>query len=79
MSRIINISEAASIALHGIILIAKSNKMINAIQIAEKGWKQACIDSVPLRKGLNVVDGKVVYKGVAEAFDLPYEKVESVL
>ncbi|MBT3206734.1 MAG: Rrf2 family transcriptional regulator [Bacteroidetes bacterium] len=36
MSRIINISEAASIALHGIILIAKSNKMINAIQIAEK-------------------------------------------
>jgi len=33
-----------------------------AIQIAEKGWKQACIDSVPLRKGLNVVDGKVVYK-----------------
>jgi len=50
-----------------------------AIDIAEKGWKQACIDSVPLRKGLNVVDGKVVYKGVAEAFNLPFEKVESVL
>jgi len=50
-----------------------------AIQIAEKGWKQACIDSEPLRKGLNVVDGKVVYQGVAEAFNLPYEKVESVL
>ena len=50
-----------------------------AIQIAEKGWKQACIDSVPLRKGLNVVDGKIVYKGVAEAFNLPYEEVESVL
>ena len=50
-----------------------------AIQIAEKGWKQACIDSEPLRKGLNVVNGKVVYEGVAEAFGLPYEKVESVL
>lgn len=50
-----------------------------AIQIANKGWKQACTDSVPLRKGLNVVDGKVVYEGVAEAFNLPYEKVESVL
>ena len=50
-----------------------------AIQIAEKGWKQACIDSEPLRKGLNVVDGKVVYKGVAEAFDLPYHDVNSVL
>ena len=50
-----------------------------AIQIAEKGWKQACIDSEPLRKGLNVVEGKVVYKGVAEAFDLPYHEVSSVL
>lgn len=50
-----------------------------AIQIAEKGWKQACIDSIPLREGLNIVDGKVVYKGVAEAFNLPLVKVESVL
>lgn len=50
-----------------------------AIQIANNGWKQACIDCVPLQKGLNVVDGKVVYKGVAEAFNLPYVKVESVL
>lgn len=50
-----------------------------AIQIAEKGWKQACIDSKPLRLGLNVVDGKVVYEGVAEAFNLPYEPVETVL
>jgi alanine dehydrogenase len=50
-----------------------------AIQIAGKGWKQACIDNLPLRKGLNVVDGKVVYKGVAEAFNLPLTKVESVL
>lgn len=50
-----------------------------AIQIADKGWKQACIDSEPLRKGLNVVDGKVVYKGVSEAFNLPYHDVNSVL
>ena len=50
-----------------------------AIQIAGKGWKQACIDNEPLRKGLNVVDGKVVYEGVAEAFNLPYQKVETVL
>jgi alanine dehydrogenase len=50
-----------------------------AIEIAGKGWKKACTDSVPLRKGLNVVDGKVVYKGVAEAFNLPYHEVETVL
>ena len=50
-----------------------------AIELANKGWKQACIDNQPLRKGLNVVDGKVVYEGVAEAFDLPYVEVENVL
>ncbi len=50
-----------------------------AIQLAEKGWKQACKDNEPLRLGLNVVNGKVVYKGVAEAFGLPYQPVESVL
>lgn len=50
-----------------------------AVQIAEKGWKQACIDSEPLCKGLNVVDGKVVYKGVSEAFNLPYLEASSVL
>ena len=50
-----------------------------AVQIAGKGWKQACTDSVPLRKGLNIVDGKVVYKGVAEAFDLPYVPVDTIL
>lgn len=50
-----------------------------AIQIANKGWKRACIESEPLRKGLNVVDGKVVYDGVAEAFGLPYQDVQTVL
>lgn len=50
-----------------------------AIEIAAKGWKKACIENIPLRKGLNVVKGKVVYKGVAEAFNLPYNEVETVL
>jgi alanine dehydrogenase len=50
-----------------------------AMQIAGKGWKQACIDNIPLRKGLNVVDGYVVYEGVAEAFNLPFVEVEKVL
>ena len=50
-----------------------------AVQIADKGWKQACIDSASLRKGLNVVDGKVVYKGVADAFGLPFVEVDQIL
>lgn len=50
-----------------------------AIQIANKGWKKACADSVELLKGLNVVQGKVVYQGVAEAFGLEFVPAEQVL
>ncbi len=50
-----------------------------AIQLANKGWKKACADNEELKKGLNVVDGKVVYKGVAEAWNLAFESVETVL
>lgn len=50
-----------------------------ALQLANKGWKKACSDSEELKKGLNVVQGKVVYKGVAEAFNLEYTEVNSVL
>jgi alanine dehydrogenase len=50
-----------------------------AIQLANKGWKKACAENEELKKGLNVVDGKVVYKGVAEAWNLAYESVETVL
>ena len=50
-----------------------------AILIANKGWKKACNENEALRKGLNVVKGKVVYEGVAEAFGLPYRDVQTVL
>ncbi|MFM8450383.1 MAG: alanine dehydrogenase, partial [Haliscomenobacter sp.] len=50
-----------------------------AIQLAQKGWQQACRDNASLRSGLNVVNGKVVYKGVADAFNLPLEDVVKVL
>ena len=41
-----------------------------AMQLANKGWKQALKDNLALRKGLNMIDGKVTYPGVAEAFGL---------
>jgi alanine dehydrogenase len=50
-----------------------------AIQLADKGWQQACRDSKPLTEGLNVVHGKVVYKGVADAFGLNHFAVSGVL
>src|SRR5438034_2880301 len=41
-----------------------------AMQLANKGWKQALKDNTSLRKGLNMAEGKVTYPGVAEAFGL---------
>ena len=45
------------------------------IQLANKGWREACKDNEELRKGLNIVEGKVVYKPVAEAWGLDYEEL----
>ncbi|MEZ0610047.1 alanine dehydrogenase [Fibrella sp. WM1] len=50
-----------------------------ALQLANKGWQQACRDNAELRLGLNVVEGKIVYKGVADAFGLPLTAVNDVL
>ncbi len=47
-----------------------------ALQLADKGWVKACQENTPLKLGLNVVKGKVVYAGVAEAFGLPLENIE---
>jgi alanine dehydrogenase len=50
-----------------------------AISLAANGWKKACSEDKALRKGLNVVNGKIVYKGVSDAWGLPYFQVEEVL
>lgn len=47
-----------------------------AIALADKGWRQACKDDEALYKGLNVVEGKVTFKGVADAWGLKYEPVK---
>jgi alanine dehydrogenase len=48
-------------------------------KLARHGWKAACQADPALALGLNVVDGKVVYAGVAEAFNLPLVELKSVL
>lgn len=50
-----------------------------AIQLANKGWEKACSDNNELKLGLNVIKGDVVYKAVAEAFDLPFVAVDKYL
>jgi alanine dehydrogenase len=49
------------------------------LQLANKGWKKACTDNRELMLGLNVVNGEVVYKGVADAWHLPYTPVAEML
>jgi len=50
-----------------------------AVRLAKKGWKQACKDDPALALGLNVVEGMVVYPGVAEAFGLELSALRAVL
>ena len=48
-----------------------------ALRLADKGWRRACAENEELRLGLNIVEGKVVYRSVAEAWGLPYEPLQS--
>ncbi|WKN33588.1 alanine dehydrogenase [Porifericola rhodea] len=50
-----------------------------ALQLANLGWEKACAQIEPLKKGLNVVKGDVVYQSVAEAFDMPFVPVEKYI
>ena len=50
-----------------------------AVQIANKGYKQACIENQALVNGLNTIDGFVTYQAVAEALNLPYHEAKSIL
>ncbi|MBL6591868.1 MAG: alanine dehydrogenase [Flavobacteriaceae bacterium] len=46
-----------------------------AIEIANKGWRKACLENEPLKKGLNIINGNIVHKAVADAFDLNYTEL----
>jgi alanine dehydrogenase len=50
-----------------------------ALQLANKGWKRALRDNPALLRGLNLHDGHVTYRGVAEAFDLEYAEPATFL
>ncbi|MGM8213594.1 alanine dehydrogenase [Virgibacillus sp. W0430] len=50
-----------------------------ALQIANKGYVQASIQNRALMKGINVLNGKVTSKGVAEALGLEHHDVSELL
>jgi len=41
-----------------------------AVQLANLGWEKACELNKDLHNGLNIVNGKIVFRAVAEALDL---------
>ena len=47
-----------------------------AVALADKGWRQACKDDEALYRGLNIVNGKVTFKAVADVWGLPYEPIK---
>ncbi|MDP7977267.1 alanine dehydrogenase [Bacillus sp. WLY-B-L8] len=50
-----------------------------AVQIANKGYKKACLDNTALLKGINTLDGYVTFEAVAEAHDLQYADAKELL
>ncbi len=50
-----------------------------ALEIASKGWKKAAKENLAIRKGLNVVGGKICHAGVAEAWGLPFTPLEKIV
>ena len=50
-----------------------------AVDLANKGWKKALQDDEELQKGLNIVNGDIVYEDVASAFEMSYTPVEKIL
>lgn len=60
--------------------IALTNATLKyAIEIANRGFP-GCVKEFPdIAKGANIVEGKITYKGVAEAFSLPYTPLKDVI
>ncbi len=68
----------------GAVPVTSTEALTNAtisrgLSIANKGWKIACDDDKSLRLGLNIINGKIVYKAVADAFKLDYTDLNDII
>jgi alanine dehydrogenase len=50
-----------------------------AVEIANKGWKKAMQENPEIRRGANVVNSQVTYKGVATAFGLKHVNIDKLI
>jgi len=55
------------------------NTLPYVVEIAEKGWKKAVRENVSLAKGVNMVEGNITYRAVAEAFHLLHTPLDQIL
>jgi len=46
-----------------------------ALALANNGWEKACAQHPDLKAGLNIVNGNVVYKAVADTFGLKHKSI----
>jgi len=65
----------------GAVPITSTRALTNAtlpyvITLAENGWEKACKDHPDLKLGLNIMQGEIVFKGVAESLGLPYQELK---
>jgi alanine dehydrogenase len=49
------------------------------LALADKGWRQACLDDPHLREGLNVHAGQLTYAAVGESLGLPWITAQAAL
>lgn len=68
----------------GAVPVTSTEALTNAtisrgLAIANKGWKDACDEDLSLKLGLNIINGKTVYKAVAEAFDFDYTDINEII
>ncbi len=56
-----------------------ANTLPYVITVADKGWERAAADDPSLAKGVNLVEGRITHRGVADAFGLPYTPIEGLL
>jgi alanine dehydrogenase len=49
------------------------------LALADKGWRRALSEDAHLRTGLNIHDGHVTYKAVADALKLPYMHADQAI
>ncbi|MBK9333254.1 MAG: alanine dehydrogenase [Ignavibacteria bacterium] len=50
-----------------------------AVELADKGWHKACTENQELKLGLNIINGEITYKGVADAFKFKYTDVDEMM